>query len=662
MDESQVKSSIVHLIETLEKTRLTEQRWQLQREIVALRHLGADTDENSLLSIRKMAYNEAMDALRGLRRDARMDPMDKLPHEIWADIFLQIAVSGSSSLWYKIPRTEDIIPVTMVSKRWRAFALSEPRLWNVIALKSKRCNMAEGIAWQLSLSGNLPLTLEFTNPFDQWAEVRSELSKHRDRIESIALFGFPLQFRDSQSPQAVRQVLEDLAPLPNLRQIGHSFSDTGRWDDLANILDRFSSLRRLPYAPLTSQVLQDMKERPDLHEVRTCDSIYTISPVIAVIPGVKKVVFRSHFGGHREPEQSTWTEPESNRQLPRTGFTYDAYSTPLPVSFLHRLPLVTSLEITTSFVALKETVRILHNFSKLEHFRCSIAVHMGDILSPPDTISPNYSVQSLHVSIYYPSLNRVGEDLASKAVVIPEMIFNAVPSAKSIIYSTGEVPHALRFLSLDGLASVKELYMFFQGDLEPLTSTIDLPPQVEHISLSCQQTSISCIRSTSARKLHCSHEFLEPFNDQNISVLNSLNWPAIETANVDANMFDWKRSALHTLQGITLQERRAGDFIDSSITLFLRELACNPDSFPSLREITLDGYPEWDVLVIMLEHRNLLADPHIQRIEKVGIPIFTPIFICRTISNLLKSKWLPRPSNKELSLAGNAETILEPTM
>jgi hypothetical protein len=460
----------------------------------------------------------------------------------------------------------------------------------------------------------------------------------------------------------VRQVLEDLAPLPNLRQMGYSFSDAGKWDDLTNILDRFSSLRRLPYIPLTSQVLQEMKERLDLHEVRTYDSIYAISPIISAIPGIKKVVFRSHYGANREPEQSTWSKYESNRQLSWKEFTYDAYSIPLPISFLHRLPHLTSLEITINFEALKGTATILHSFSKLEHFRCSITVDSEDVLTPPDTILPNLSIQSLHVSIYYPPLNRVGGNFASNAEVIPEVIFRAVPEAKSIIYSAGGVLNTLQFLSLDGMASVKKLYMFFQGNLSPLTSTINLPPQVEHISLSCQQTSISRIRSTSARRLYCSYEFLEPFNNQNISILDNFNWPAIESANVDANMFDWKQSALHTLQSITLRERRARDSIDSKITLFLRELACNPESFPSLKEITLDGYPEWDVLVIMLEHRNLLADRHIQRIEKITIPIFTPTFIWRIISNLLKSKWIPRPSNKELSLAGNAETILDLTM
>ncbi|PVF90871.1 hypothetical protein CPB86DRAFT_662578, partial [Serendipita vermifera] len=96
------------------------------------------------------------------------------------------------------------------------------------------------------------------------------------------------------------------------------------------------------------------------------------------------------------------------------------------------------------------------------------------------------------------------------------------------------------------------------------------------------------------------------------------------------------------------------------LTSFLLELALHPESYPALEEITLEGYPEWDILAIMLERRNLLADSSVQRIKKVKVLKTCPDHICRMISNLLKGKCLQRPK-KELSLAGNAGAILDLT-
>ncbi|PVF94700.1 hypothetical protein CPB86DRAFT_684152, partial [Serendipita vermifera] len=61
----------------------------------------------------------------------------------------------------------------------------------------------------------------------------------------------------------------------------------------------------------------------------------------------------------------------------------------------------------------------------------------------------------------------------------------------------------------------------------------------------------------------------------------------------------------------------------------------------------------------MLERRNLLTVPSIRRIKKISMHSLYPIYIFRIIRGLLGCKWVKRPSNKELSLAGNAEIIMD---
>ncbi|PVF99139.1 hypothetical protein CPB86DRAFT_670478, partial [Serendipita vermifera] len=97
-------------------------------------------------------------------------------------------------------------------------------------------------------------------------------------------------------------------------------------------------------------------------------------------------------------------------------------------------------------------------------------------------------------------------------------------------------------------------------------------------------------------------------------------------------------------------------------TSFIRDVACRPDSYPSLEVIELDECPELDILMIMLERRNLLQGPGINKIKEISFRSPCSLGILKIISTLLGGKWVERPSNKDLSLAGNAEALLDLTL
>ncbi|PVF92880.1 hypothetical protein CPB86DRAFT_688451, partial [Serendipita vermifera] len=95
------------------------------------------------------------------------------------------------------------------------------------------------------------------------------------------------------------------------------------------------------------------------------------------------------------------------------------------------------------------------------------------------------------------------------------------------------------------------------------------------------------------------------------------------------------------------------------VTSFVRDIARSPESYPSLEELDFGECPEWDIFAIMLERRNLLASRSVARITE--LTIYSPCSpqIYRVISQLVLGKWTERPSNSELSMAGNAEIILD---
>ncbi|PVF90976.1 hypothetical protein CPB86DRAFT_667659, partial [Serendipita vermifera] len=72
--------------------------------------------------------------------------------------------------------------------------------------------------------------------------------------------------------------------------------------------------------------------------------------------------------------------------------------------------------------------------------------------------------------------------------------------------------------------------------------------------------------------------------------------------------------------------------------------------------------PELDILVIMLERRNLLQGPSIKKIKKISLSSTCSLRIQKIISVLLGGRWVERPSNKDLSLAGNVDVLLDLTL
>ncbi|PVG03978.1 hypothetical protein CPB86DRAFT_691145, partial [Serendipita vermifera] len=138
-------------------------------------------------------------------------------------------------------------------------------------------------------------------------------------------------------------------------------------------------------------------------------------------------------------------------------------------------------------------------------------------------------------------------------------------------------------------------------------------------------------------------------------------WPALEVATLQSNYSRLVGTSFSSLRKIVLKSLRYISTFDTNITLFIKEIAEAVDRYPCLEEIHMDECPEWDILMIMLERRNILASRDIKPIKKLSLPITCPSSISQLLPGLLAGKWVLRPSNFELSQAGNAKDILEST-
>ncbi|CAG8715266.1 10178_t:CDS:1, partial [Acaulospora colombiana] len=613
-----------------------QQRWILQEEIKSLQKLADTEERNVTLFAKRLDYNKAVDAL--YVPQPRVDPMDILPHEIWHNILVELSSIDPLALkdvhaLCTLQPTEPLIPLTKVSRRWRNFLLSEPALWRVVSLWFDDHTTINTIPWQLGLSGNLPLTIILApQANEQWPRLQAELLKHRKRIESILLTTQYYWYMENSKLHYVTMP-QSLLPLPNLRHLGNPLKDFVLMDALPEFLALCPSVERISNIPITVQVIQKMAERLVLDEIMISDGFSTVYPLLLEIPNIKKISFQAQEENSEDPRASeSVLEATGFRNLQWTSLTYDALLCPFPVSLLYCLPFLTVLDIATNIEVIKKLVEVLHKLPCLFTFKSIVLVPGANILRPPEIILPSYSVRSLELQIQYTFKDRWLQPETARMIhpshrtgIIGRMFLHAMPATEPIKLSI-HIPTPSLSHALEGWSKVQTLELVcFGATLEAYTPPRDVPTTVKQLSLGGIPKMPFLIFSSSAEILRCRTDDLGPSDAPHMPLISLTQWSALQTLDVYGDIFNWKDSSALRLKTITLRNRSLFGDLDNGITSFVHALACRPDCYPLLEEIVLWVCPEWDILMIMLERRNLLAGPLIKPIKRITLPsIYSP--------------------------------------
>jgi hypothetical protein len=659
----------------IEETQLSELRWNFQNEISVI--LKEKKDE-CLLQERVSSYNQVIDTLHRRELSRRIDPMGRLPHEIITEILLD--VSTSYYYWHPIRHLEEILPLTMVSKRWQRFILSEPLFWNVISLDTQYDRDAL-ISLQLHLSQDLPLTVQVNLPLERWDSIRPELTRHRARIETIRVVE-RLDFDGEDVVQLAadecHKFLNDIGPLSNLRRLGGTHAHFCRSYDVKEIFTRFNSLISMPGIPFTGDDLRDFKNRLRIEEVTTYDDFDSILHTIQIFPDIKKVTILSDTTGTR-PRDNNQQRPPINfgpaSSLKWKHLSLVRHSNAF-LTLMYRLSSLVSLEIRPDLKGLCDIARNLHHLSNLFHIGITVSRSSQQIASVPSGLLPNLSIRSLSIYLHLPPFLPTGEfhsKIPDQVVVnvheTPEMMLRLMPNAERFYLVLGSAGPVQPFVLSQTINCFKgkdlRVSSYGRGLLSP--EEVQAPPSVQRLFIVSSDYLACSLSSSSAKYLYFNQLSSQVDTSGNHERLVDLDrWPSLECINIANSMVEWRKYSSVFLRKVTIwdtQPPNADTTSDvkasHSVTSFIKDLACRPDSYPSLEEITMRECPEWDILVIMLERRNLLTGPLVKRVSMICMPSSYPRSILRIICGLLAGRWTERPSNKDLSLSGNVEIILD---
>ncbi|PVF94701.1 hypothetical protein CPB86DRAFT_876187 [Serendipita vermifera] len=489
-------------IASTKEDRLSDLRWRLRGEIAKMVH---EKEGSQLLEETKESYNRAIDALRDLKINQRIDPMERLPHEIITKILLEV-----TNTWYSSRDMEDVLSLTMVSKYWQMFILSEPLLWNRLSLGKQYDGRALAFL-QLQLSRDLPLALTVQLPLSEWDDTRAELVKHRDRIETIVCRKLNQRFQGISGEKLnILGLLNDLGPLPNLKHVrawDHQYSGASQVNIM---LERFPSIEEISNIPFTIDELRSVEGRLTMGLLVTYVTPHALLSMIQSFRNLKFVRFIDQWPSSRiesRPEESSLEETSLPSPLGWIELTcYQRHSRIfafLPYCFSS----LVTLEIAVDLETLYNMLKYIQEFVKLYKVEISVIAPHDSRISPPSDICANMCVSSLDLSIYcleYITPDQVpmdSEQIAGKLMQLPQLLHCAMPKVAYLSLIIYDWSHLFPGLSMGDWFNGETLHLYFISCKFTPGIDIHLPSSVKNLSLYSRMGLIHSFRSSSLKSL-----------------------------------------------------------------------------------------------------------------------------------------------------------------
>jgi hypothetical protein len=616
----------------------------------------------------KVAYNEIMDRLYAMNKPRRFDPLDKFPIEIWQSIIYKVASSDvrppNAKLFYRF-LPNDIFVLMLVSKRWLRSIVNTPFLWNTVSLNTDIPDNLVRAKMHLELSAAFPLFLRITIPFPGWIEAVPFLAENRRRICILEITSRTVKYGNStEAISEVETYLNDLLPLPVLSRFDmfNMSLNPGTLHLVKKVLLECPSLIHNMSPDLPKEVL----ELDSALQLRSFQTTQNLSGFVQNrFPDLVQIKF-SHSNAQPSTEPISGNHPLSWSFL---GFTSTSNAPP-PLTFVSRLTNLVTFESPVNGPILKELLCRIHLMNRLSKLTLRIA-YEGQYKAqlPSDAeIKPCYKATILDISLNsIPGPKLTIKDINIYFDRVQELVLRALPSIEELtLRSTHVVP--AQFIDYRTFPRLSTLHL---NTIPQLDVDMTISPSVKNLyfitsnhwlrgfpklsSSSIQRLVMdSWLYSTIASNTG-SQERFEP---EKWSALTSLTISIHHVAEISTRFEYLRNLVLQITYSTYAQQNPTNDLI----TRFCRNLAMNPSRLPVLESLSLAQLPEWDIFFIMLERRNVTKNQGISRLKKITLPSHYPKELFGPIHELIRGRFATRPSNWDLSFAGNMELLEDITV
>jgi F-box-like len=645
---------------TKQNKALRDRRSRIAAQIkeIELATVLSPVESNRIYNL-KEEYNLLVDEEDEIRPERSVDPFEFLPPELWPDI---------------LPGTaRELLVLTLVCDKWRNAVLSVPKIWCTVDLDGRREDyLALAIAC-FACSAPLEINLTIDLPLAIWKEVVPLIAAERNRIAHLNIQSFD----DGIKPAEGLEILSDLGDLPNLVSV----NIPGFYEEpplIAGDLDGGDLSRAI--CPGIEALLTRAPSLLNIYGL-------TFSTEQLRIPGATKLESAQIFSFHLDAIEALGHFP--NLMSLRLVEEKDPYGgdKSLPRSLDSSLASITSFEYHG--LALNRALRCIG--SNLEILKAKyVPIHQLQELFLSLQLFPRLHELSIHIDVTsggafaYPSVDAIClSSITSLTLYFCPSFFpwdgdlsegDINQACDNLFHCLVDMmPHVEEF-NLQGkgyrdaaVAYIQSLRKLRSLHFSPGTAEVDRP----RLSLSFEQLeSVSwyghlpsgglfdLAQSSILRKLDLwpviffsvGREQWSSEAHPGLSLRSrtlSTPFPSLRALSLVVEIpVAWDLGFFPTLERIELSGHPsailAGDFFE--------ELLLQPGSCPSLEEVGIRGhYVEWDLLILMLERRNLVTKPGITRIRTIQVASDLSYKLLRPLSTLLRGKYPHRDSIDEFS-------------
>ncbi|KIM32771.1 hypothetical protein M408DRAFT_20123 [Serendipita vermifera MAFF 305830] len=602
-------------------------------------------------------YNDVTDQIAQLERQPSSDPMRVLPLELCADII--------NEALDRYPSVDKLLDFTTVSRRWCNILMSLPTLWTTIVLDSHIADYLAKAATGLRLSGACELSVIISISFEMWREVSPIILAESGRIVSLHIY-LLVTMAESE------KILNEFGGLPVLKtlQLPLTTNYTRPYNNPPPIIEYekmplLSEITGLKPEPLESSCSRFVKSREFRLPMITQDMVN----VWAKLPNLVDLTI------YEDVSPDYWPKRFDSALLSVRRFKYYGMAMERALNLLG--PNVRSITVEVSEFG--QVLDLVGRFPRLDEFGLVLSESFRYGEMPKETIpTAHHSIETL--SIHGPAYDRTyiadHEGVAILWRSIYQALVDILPFVRTLYLEYGLFVD----VTWSYISSLKHLQGFRAFNcilhclhsqnivtMESLSSAIWSVAPWSRLPWSMLPDSIvffSKIMGPNLRSLRVDvtqEGGMSTEADSTAYIILENAFPRLASLTIIfAKSVPWNIGVHKNLRELVLNQE-----YDDLISLMTRNdileiILMRPRDFPALETVQLTGFHfESDILLLMLERKNIYAQPGISPIKTLTLRTPTPYHLLCPITTLLRGEFPDREPNVAFSLEAVRERIFD---
>jgi hypothetical protein len=586
-------------------------------------------------------YNRLIE--RRAEERKRFDPLVHFPTEMWTKIVEYVIEENS----------EASMTLCLVSEQWCRGITSIPSLWTRICLRHDAdLEIAEAC---LFLSSHYPLSIIVQLPIVD-PKMKEFLLRARDNIKHLEVIGPEYTYvEEILTTNHLGSFLQEVEGLPNLKTISADATSICSYTP--------TSIGKIFELAPKLQELRHIKQ-PIVVDLSRCIDALSLSRICSL-----RLVFNRHYdilGVLQQAQALKYLilgEEENNDDIMQMD-SIDASTIP-PVRLRRldmsltgkRATLIPSLLAATSFTLVTLTIHLEDNsMIHLVKYKISLPNLLALEVSCSTSNSKIESNQICFPS--FPSLQELKCDFSSEevslkyGVVRPLVFFSWVkPTIKDIKWMSISSSYKTRLLISDILEfigccpDIISLRIECPTDMEPYPSRKNFH-RLEHLTLSDSSflRFINCPNLLQLSVCYRDPEGLWPTDMRTLMSMETYpfefySFPGLRS--IWTNGLSWAHTSyfcsFKNLTEIAVNHNQVMNMPwDSSINRLLTAILFFPDCCPNLEYISTTSFPNWELLFMTLEVRNIWSYSRASPIRYIRLRAYPADWLLTPLKSLLR--------------------------